>query len=40
MNTESLAAAASLISPTYVSQGTDARRTHEKHIQMLLEQVE
>ena len=32
-------AAASLVPRTYVAQGRDARRSHERHIQLLLEQV-
>ena len=40
MNEASYEAAKKLLSaPTYVQQGRDARRTHEKHIQMLLQQV-
>ena len=37
MNTQSLEAATALV--PYVKQGREARRTHEKHIQILLEQV-
>ncbi|XP_064383400.1 O-phosphoseryl-tRNA(Sec) selenium transferase-like [Halichondria panicea] len=36
MNTQSLEAATALV--PYVKQGREARRTHEKHIQILLEQ--
>lgn len=39
MNEKSYEAAAALVHKTYVDQGRDARRTHEKHIQILLQQV-
>ena len=39
MNEASYEAAAALVPKTYVSQGRDARRNHEKHIQTLLQQV-
>lgn len=39
MNEKSYEAAAGLVSKTYVDQGRDARKTHEKHIQVLLQQV-
>lgn len=39
MNESSYEAATALVSKTYVSQGRDAKRSHEKHIQMLIEQV-
>ncbi len=39
MNEESYKAALSAIPKTYVEQGRDARKTHEKHIQVLLQQV-
>ena len=39
MNEGAYEAAAAAISKTYVQQGKDARRTHEKHIQALLQQV-
>ena len=40
MNEASYDAATALVPKTYVSQGRDARRTHEKHIQMLIQQVQ
>ena len=39
MNEASYEAAAVLIPKTYVNQGRDARRSHEKHIQTLIQQV-
>ena len=39
MNESSYLAAGAAIPKTYVTQGKDARRTHEKHIQVLLQQV-
>lgn len=39
MNPESFAAGERLVSPTYVRQGCEARRTHEHFIRLLLEQV-
>lgn len=39
MNESAYGAASSLVSRTYVTQGRDARKSHEKHIQMLIEQV-
>ena len=40
MNEASYDAATALVPKTYVSQCRDARRTHEKHIQMLIQQVQ
>lgn len=40
MNEASYDAATALVPKTYVTQGRDARRTHEKHIQMLIQQVQ
>ena len=39
MNESSYLAAGAAIPQTYVTQGKDARKTHEKHIQVLLQQV-
>ena len=39
MNEESYLAATSLVSKTYVNQGRDARKNHEKSIQILMQQV-
>ena len=39
MNETSYEAATALVPKTYVTQGRDARKTHEKHIQILLQQV-
>lgn len=39
MNPESFAAGERLVSPAYVRQGCEARRTHEHLIRLLLEQV-
>ncbi len=39
MNESSYEGACNLIPRTYVSQGRDARRTHEKNIQNLIEKV-
>lgn len=38
MNSESLEAAAALV--PYIKQGKEAKRSHEKQIQILLEQVD
>jgi hypothetical protein len=40
MNEASYDAATALVPKTYVTQGRDARRTHEKHIQTLIQQVQ
>ena len=39
MNGSAYEAAGKLVAKTYVQQGQDAKRTHEKYIQILLEQV-
>ena len=39
MNDKSLKAAKALVPSQYIKQGEDARRTHEKQVQILLEQV-
>ena len=39
MNDKSLKAAKALVPSQYIKQGEDARRTHEKQVQVLLEQV-
>ena len=39
MNEASYEAAEALVPKTYVSQGRDARKTHEKQIRTLIEQV-
>lgn len=39
MNEASFEAASRLVSKTYVNQGRDAKRTHEKAVQILIQQV-
>jgi hypothetical protein len=39
MNEASFEAASRLVSDTYVRQGKEARRTHEKAVQILIQQV-
>lgn len=39
MNEASYEAAEALVPKTYVNQGRDARKTHEKQIRTLIEQV-
>ncbi|PNI75951.1 SEPSECS isoform 2 [Pan troglodytes] len=39
MNRESFAAGERLVSPAYVRQGCEARRSHEHLIRLLLEKV-
>lgn len=39
MNHSSYEAASKIISKTYVQQGEDAKKTHEKCIQILMQQV-
>ena len=39
MNESSYLAAGAAIPKTYVTQGKDAKKTHERHIQVLLQQV-
>ena len=39
MNKTAFEAASKLVSTTYVKQAEDAKRTHEKYIQILMQQV-
>lgn len=39
MNEEGYAAASCLVPPTYINQGKDAKKTHEKQIQALIYHV-
>lgn len=39
MNEEGYAAASYLVPPTYINQGKDAKKTHEKQIQALIYHV-
>ena len=39
MNESAYEAATNLVSKTYIHQGQDAKKTHEKSVQILIQQV-